>query len=42
MAMIHQNVFLFEDTLRANITMFQEYPDEEIKAAVKRQDLRKS
>ena len=24
-AMIHQNVFLFEDTLRANITMFQEY-----------------
>ena len=31
MAMIHQNVFLFEDTLRANITMFQEYPDEEIK-----------
>lgn len=36
MAMIHQNVFLFEDTLRANITMFQEYPDEEIKAAVKK------
>ena len=34
-AMIHQNVFLFEDTLRANITMFQEYPDEEIKAAGK-------
>lgn len=40
--MIHQKVFLFEGTLRANITMFQEYPEEEIKAAVKRQDLRKS
>lgn len=41
MAMIHQNVFLFEDTLRANITMFQEYPDEEIKAAVKKAGLEK-
>ncbi len=41
MAMIHQNVFLFEDTLRANITMFQEYPDEEIKAAVKKAELEK-
>ena len=40
-AMIHQNVFLFEDTLRANITMFQEYPDEEIKAAVKKAGLEK-
>ena len=39
--MIHQNVFLFEDTLRANITMFQEYPDEEIKAAVKKAGLEK-
>ena len=41
MAMIHQNVFLFEDALRANITMFQEYPDEEIKAAVKKAGLEK-
>lgn len=41
MAMIHQNVFLFENTLRANITMFQEYPDEEIKAAVKKAGLEK-
>lgn len=41
MAMIHQNVFLFEDTLKANITMFQEYPDEEIKAAVKKAGLEK-
>lgn len=41
MAMIHQNVFLFEDTLRANITMFQEEPDEEIKAAVKKAGLEK-
>lgn len=40
-AMIHQNVFLFEDTLRANITMFQEYPDEEIKDAVKKAGLEK-
>ena len=27
-AMIHQKVFLFEDTLRNNITMYHPYPDE--------------
>ena len=41
-AAIHQNVFLFEDTLQANITMFQEYPDEKkSKLAVKKAGLEK-
>lgn len=39
-AMIHQKVFLFEDTLRNNITMFQEYPEEEIQYAVEASGLR--
>lgn len=33
-AMIHQKVFLFEDTLRNNITMFQDCPEERVWQAV--------
>lgn len=33
-AMIHQKVFLFEDTIRNNITMFQPYPEAEVLQAV--------
>lgn len=39
-AMIHQRVFLFEDTLRNNITMFQEHSEEEIQYAVECSGLR--
>lgn len=31
---IHQNVFLFDDTLRENITLYKEYSDEEILKAI--------
>ncbi len=33
-AMIHQKVFLFEDTIRNNITMFQDCPDEQVWQAI--------
>lgn len=33
-SMIHQKVFLFEDTLRRNITMYGDYSDEEVLSAV--------
>jgi ATP-binding cassette, subfamily B, bacterial len=31
---IHQNVFMFDDTIKENITLFKDYDDEEIKKAV--------
>lgn len=39
MSLIGQNVFLFDDTIRKNITMFREFPDGEVQSAVKRSGL---
>lgn len=39
MSLIGQNVFLFDDTIRRNITMFREFPPEQIDAAVRRSGL---
>ena len=36
---IYQNVFLFEDTIRNNITLYKEIPDELVKSAVEACDL---
>lgn len=38
--MIHQKVFMFEETLRNNITMFQDYPEEEVQYAVEASGLK--
>lgn len=35
LAFIHQNVFLFNDTIRNNITLFEEFPEERIMEAVR-------
>lgn len=32
-SIIHQNVFLFDDTLKNNITLYNDYPDEQVKQA---------
>ena len=39
MSLIGQNVFLFDDTIRRNITMFRDFPDELVDKAVKRSGL---
>lgn len=39
MAMIHQKVFMFDDTLKNNITMYQNYSEEEILDAVRKAGL---
>ena len=39
MSLIGQNVFLFDDTIRRNITMFREFPDGQVNEAVKRSGL---
>lgn len=39
MSLIGQNVFLFDDTIRNNITMFRDFPDALVKEAVKRSGL---
>ena len=39
MSLIGQNVFLFDDTIRRNITMFREFPDQAVETAVKRSGL---
>lgn len=39
MSLIGQNVFLFDDTIRRNITMFRDFPDEQVEDAVKRSGL---
>lgn len=38
-AMIHQKVFLFEDTLKNNITMYGDYSDEEVLLAINKAGL---
>ena len=32
-SIIHQNVFLFDDTLKNNITLYNDYPEEQVKQA---------
>ena len=39
MSLIGQNVFLFDDTIRSNITMFREFPDTLVDTAVRRSGL---
>lgn len=39
MSLIGQNVFLFDDTIRRNITMFREFPDAEVESAAERSGL---
>lgn len=39
MSLIGQSVFLFDDTIRQNITMFRTFPPEQIDAAVRRSGL---
>ena len=39
MSLIGQNVFLFDDTIRQNITMFRDFPDQAVDLAVKRSGL---
>lgn len=39
MSLIGQNVFLFDDTIRRNITMFRDFPDQQVEDAVKRSGL---
>lgn len=39
MSLIGQSVFLFDDTVRRNITMFRDFPDEAVDSAVERSGL---
>lgn len=39
MALVQQNVFVFNDTIRNNITMFREYSDIEVNKAIKKAGL---
>ena len=39
MSLIGQSVFLFDDTIRNNITMFRDFPDQQVNDAVKRSGL---
>lgn len=39
MSLIGQNVFLFDDTIRRNITMFRDFPDEQVSSAARRAGL---
>ena len=39
MSLIGQNVFLFDDTIRRNITMFRSFPDGDVDSAVERSGL---
>ncbi|MCI8915255.1 MAG: ABC transporter ATP-binding protein [Oscillospiraceae bacterium] len=39
MSLIGQSVFLFDDTIRGNITMFREFPDQLVEDAVRRSGL---
>ncbi|GHU76511.1 ABC transporter permease [Spirochaetia bacterium] len=39
MSMMHQNVFLFDDTLRNNITLYNDYTDDEFNRAVNKAGL---
>ena len=40
-SMIHQNVFVFNSTILDNITMFSQFPDEEVERAVRLSGLKK-
>ena len=40
-SVIQQNVFIFDSTIRENITMFKEFPEEEIKRAIELSGLKK-
>lgn len=39
-ANIEQNIFLFEDTIRNNLTLYKEYSDEELENAIKKAGLK--
>lgn len=39
MSLIGQNVFLFDDTIRRNITMFRQFPNSDVNSAVERSGL---
>ena len=39
MSLIGQNVFLFDDTIRTNLTMFRDFPADQVDSAVKRSGL---
>lgn len=39
MSLIGQSVFLFDDTVRRNITMFRDFPEDQVETAVKRSGL---
>lgn len=39
MSLIGQSVFLFDDTIRRNITMFRDFPDDQVDSAVRRSGL---
>lgn len=41
MSLVGQNVFLFDDTIRNNITMFRDFPEEDVESAVQRSGLSK-
>lgn len=38
-SMVQQNVFVFNDTIRSNITMFREFPQEAVDSAIRRAGL---
>ena len=39
MSIVQQNVFIFDDTIRANITMFRDFPEEAVRSAIARSGL---
>ena len=39
MTSVQQNVFVFNDTIRNNVTMFHEFPDKEVTLALERSGL---
>ena len=39
MSLIGQNVFLFDDTIRRNITMFRDFPASQVEQSIKRSGL---
>ena len=39
MSIVQQNVFVFDDSIRANITMFRDFPEEAVRSAILRSGL---
>ena len=39
MSIVQQNVFIFDDTIRENITMFRDFPEEAVRSAIERSGL---